>query len=126
MGARPLRSRLPLYLQAPPERRAARADRLRAARHLVGIDALYARHRLCRRRTGLRNTGVLVLDERLRVPHILSLSFPQGMPAGLVEKLAGEKIYVAPRLGRLRISPHVYNDEEDVDRFVAVLRKLIA
>ncbi len=93
-----------------------------------GREVIAARLRMLTGRiaAGLRNTGVLVLDERLRVPHILSLSFPQGMPAGLVEKLAGEKIYVAPRLGRLRISPHVYNDEEDVDRFVAVLRKLIA
>jgi selenocysteine lyase/cysteine desulfurase len=33
---------------------------------------------------------------------------------------------VAPRLGRLRISPHVYNDEADVDRCVAVLRRIIA
>jgi selenocysteine lyase/cysteine desulfurase len=43
------------------------------------------------------------------------------MPAGLIERLAAESIYVAPRLGRMRISPHVYNDEEDVDRFVAAL-----
>jgi selenocysteine lyase/cysteine desulfurase len=74
----------------------------------------------------LRNTGALVLDERLRAPHILSLRFPQGIPAGLIDRLAAEKIYVAPRLGRLRISPHVYNDEEDADRFVAVFRKLVA
>ena len=40
---------------------------------------------------------------------------------GLVESLAAEGIYVAPRLGRMRISPHVYNDEADADRFVAAL-----
>ena len=45
------------------------------------------------------------------------------MPAGLIEGLAGEGIYVAPRLGRMRISPHVYNDEADVDRFVTALAK---
>jgi selenocysteine lyase/cysteine desulfurase len=43
------------------------------------------------------------------------------MPKGLVEGLASEGVYVASRLGRLRVSPHVYNDEEDVDRFVAAL-----
>jgi selenocysteine lyase/cysteine desulfurase len=72
---------------------------------------------------GLQNTGVHVVDAKFRAPHILSLGFPAGMPAGLVEGLAGEGIYVAPRLGRMRISPHVYNDEADTDRFVAALAK---
>jgi selenocysteine lyase/cysteine desulfurase len=40
--------------------------------------------------------------------------------------LAREQIYVAARLGRMRISPHVYNDEADVDRFVAVLKRALA
>lgn len=91
-----------------------------------GADAVAARLRTLTGRIaeGLRNSGVLILDEKLRAPHILSLTFPQGIPQGLLEKLAAEKIYVAPRLGRLRISPHVYNDEADADRFVAVFRKL--
>jgi selenocysteine lyase/cysteine desulfurase len=44
----------------------------------------------------------------------------------LIDRLAKEKVFVAPRLGRLRISPHVYNDEADTDRFVAVFRRLVA
>jgi selenocysteine lyase/cysteine desulfurase len=93
-----------------------------------GREAIAARLRMLTSRIaeGLRNTGVLILDERLRVPHILSLTFPQGMPTGLVERLAEENVHVAPRLGRLRISPHVYNDEADVDRFVTVFRRLVA
>ena len=62
-----------------------------------------------------------VPDERFRAPHILSLGFAGDMPADLIPALAGEQIYVAPRLGRMRISPHVYNDEADVDRFVAAM-----
>jgi selenocysteine lyase/cysteine desulfurase len=69
----------------------------------------------------LADTGVRLPDGRFRAPHILSLGFAQGMPASLVESLASDGIYVAPRLGRLRISPHVYNDEEDADRIVTVL-----
>lgn len=92
------------------------------------IDAIATRLRMLTGRIaeGLRNSGVPILDERLRAPHILSLSFPHGIPAGLVEKLAEEKVYVAPRLGRLRISPHVYNDEQDADRFVEVFRRVNA
>jgi selenocysteine lyase/cysteine desulfurase len=72
---------------------------------------------------GVHGLGVSVLDARLRAPHLLSLGFKNGMPAGLIEGLASEGVYVALRLGRLRVSPHVYNDEADADRFVAVLAK---
>jgi selenocysteine lyase/cysteine desulfurase len=77
---------------------------------------------------GLRGIGVSVPERRLRAPHILSLGFKNlgfndGMPTGLVEGLATEGIYVAARLGRMRISPHVFNDEADADRFVAALAK---
>ena len=53
-------------------------------------------------------------------------AFPGAWPDGLIERLAAENVHVAPRLGRLRISPHVYNDEEDVDRFVATFRRLVS
>ncbi|MCC6467702.1 MAG: aminotransferase class V-fold PLP-dependent enzyme [Alphaproteobacteria bacterium] len=90
-----------------------------------GADAIARRLRMLTDRLadGLRNSGVLMLDDKYRVPHILSLAFPKGMPADLVQRLAKDKVYAAPRLGRLRISPHVYNDEEDVDRFIEVFRK---
>ncbi len=70
---------------------------------------------------GVRGIGVGVPEPRVRAPHILSLSFKDGMPAGLVDGLASEGVYIAARLGRMRISPHVYNDEADADRFVAAL-----
>jgi selenocysteine lyase/cysteine desulfurase len=75
---------------------------------------------------GLSAAGATLLPTRLRAPHILSLSFPKGLPKGLIERLAAESIYVAPRLGRMRISPHVYNDEADIDRFIQAFRRLAA
>ena len=72
---------------------------------------------------GVRDTGVSVPDPRVRAPHILSLGFENGMPAGLIAGLASEDIYVAARLGRMRISPHVFNDEADADRFIAALAR---
>lgn len=73
---------------------------------------------------GLGNLGVGLPDAKLRAPHILSVAFPRGMDPDLPRKLAAENVHAAPRLGRLRVSPHVYNDEQDVDRFVDVFRQL--
>src|SRR6266581_1461821 len=86
-----------------------------------GCDAVQGRLRVLTARLadGLGNGDVTIPDAAVRVPHILSLHFPTGMPERLIERLAAEQIYVAPRIGRVRISPHVYNDEEDIDRFVA-------
>jgi selenocysteine lyase/cysteine desulfurase len=72
---------------------------------------------------GLRGSGMDIPDARVRAPHILSLAFPEGMPHGLVAQLAANNVFVAPRLGRLRVSPHVYNDEADVDRFIEIFRE---
>ncbi|MGB9173297.1 MAG: aminotransferase class V-fold PLP-dependent enzyme, partial [Bradyrhizobium sp.] len=74
---------------------------------------------------GLSGTQARIIDARFRAPHILSLGFAGGLPAGLVEGLAGEGFHVAARLSRMRISPHVFNDEEDADRFVEALKKRI-
>jgi selenocysteine lyase/cysteine desulfurase len=71
----------------------------------------------------LRNTGVRLPHEHLRAPHILSLEFPNGMPSDLSIRLPAQRVYASPRLGRLRISPHVYNDEHDIDRFISVFRE---
>jgi selenocysteine lyase/cysteine desulfurase len=74
---------------------------------------------------GLRGAAVDFPQPRLRAPHILSLRFRNGMPHELVKRLAAENIHVAPRLGRMRISPHVYNDESDIDRFIEAFRRLM-
>ncbi|WP_407175330.1 aminotransferase class V-fold PLP-dependent enzyme [Bradyrhizobium sp. STM 3562] len=71
----------------------------------------------------IRGLGLSVPDRSLRAPHILSLGFKGGVPAGLIERLASEGIHVAARLGRMRIAPHVYNDDVDADRFVAALTR---
>jgi selenocysteine lyase/cysteine desulfurase len=74
---------------------------------------------------GLSGGKVRLMDPRFRAPHILSLGFAGGLPAGLVEGLAEEGIHVAARLSRMRVSPHVFNDEEDADRFVEALKRRV-
>ncbi len=83
-----------------------------------GADAVAERLRMLtdRMAEGLRGAaGVRIADARLRAPHLLCLEFPGGMPGRIVEQLAAEDVHVAGRIGRLRVSPHVYNDEEDVE-----------
>jgi len=91
-----------------------------------GADAVTARLAMLTSRIAeeLADCGVQLAHPALRAPHILSLGFPRGMPEGLVERLAAQDVHAAQRLGRLRISPHVYNDEEDADRFVDAFRGL--
>ncbi len=69
----------------------------------------------------VRDLGVSIPPRHLRAPHILCLGFKDVTVKPLVEGLATEGIFVAPRLGRMRVSPHVFNDETDADRFVAAL-----
>jgi len=72
---------------------------------------------------GVSGLPVAYPAKGVRAPHLLCLAFPGGMPETLVPKLAAENIHVAPRLGRMRISPHVYNDEADADRLAGALRR---
>jgi len=91
-----------------------------------GNDAVVGRLAMLTSRLadGLGNLGVGLLDPKVRAPHILCVSFPKGMAPDLPKRLAAEGVHAAPRLGRLRISPHVYNDEQDVERFVEVFRRV--
>ncbi len=74
---------------------------------------------------GLRGLDVRIPSAKVRAPHILSLGFKTGLQKALVDRLAAERVFIAARLGRMRISPHVYNDEADVDRFVEVMRRAL-
>ena len=57
-----------------------------------------------------------------RVAHMLGVQLPTGLPPGLTTTLAAEKVFVSVRGDSIRVAPHLYNDERDVARFVAVLR----
>ncbi len=66
--------------------------------------------------------GLAVLPRDLRAPHILGLRLPGGMRPDLIAALAARGAYASDRMGVLRVSPHVWADEEDVARFAAALR----
>jgi selenocysteine lyase/cysteine desulfurase len=68
--------------------------------------------------------GLKVLPERLRAGHFLGLVFPDGVPEGTAQKLAEAKIFVSVRGRSVRVTPHLYNDEEDLERLLAALKNL--
>jgi len=69
--------------------------------------------------------GLRASDPTLRAGHFLGLRFPAGLPAGLPERLAREQVYVSVRGDSLRVTPHVYNDDADVDRLFAALAAVV-
>jgi selenocysteine lyase/cysteine desulfurase len=72
---------------------------------------------------GISGLPISVPHQSTRAPHILSLGFEGGVPEAVVSALAADNIFVAPRLGRMRISPHAYNDETDIDRLITALKQ---
>jgi selenocysteine lyase/cysteine desulfurase len=69
--------------------------------------------------------GLTSMPESRRAGHYLGLGFPRGLPAGLPERLAQERVHVSLRGASLRVTPHLYNDEADVERLFAVLDRAL-
>ena len=64
--------------------------------------------------------------EPLRAPHYLCLRRKADIPRELPEMLAREKVFVSVRGSSIRVTPHVYNSAEDLERLVACLLRIAA
>lgn len=67
--------------------------------------------------------GLSAASLDIRAAHFLSLSFPDNVPEGLTEKLAADNVFVSVRGRSLRVTPHVYNDDADGEKLIAVLAR---
>jgi len=65
--------------------------------------------------------GLSTVPEHLRAGHYLGIGFPGGVPAGLLDRLAAKKIYVSIRGDSMRVTPHLYNNEQDIQRLFEAL-----
>ncbi len=65
--------------------------------------------------------GMAAIPERWRAPHYLCLRADGVAVADLAERLAKEKIYISVRGSSIRVTPHVYNTVDDVDRLSEIL-----
>ena len=60
-----------------------------------------------------------------QAPHYLSLSLPEGAPSDMAALLREQDVHASQRGPRLRISAHIYNTPEDVDRLVSALKAIL-
>ena len=69
--------------------------------------------------------GFASLPERRRAPHYLALRRKEGIPPGLPELLAQQKVYVSVRGSSVRVTPHVYNSDQDIQRLISCLAQVV-
>jgi selenocysteine lyase/cysteine desulfurase len=68
-----------------------------------------------------RRIGLEPMPAGRRGDHLLGLRAPRPLPPDLTTRLAAAQVYVSVRGQSIRVSPHVYNTEEDVQHLVRVL-----
>ena len=71
-----------------------------------------------------QNMGLSVAPAHVRAPHMIGVSRPDGFREDLPVLLARDNVFVSVRGASIRISPHVYSTDEDIDRLFTVLEKV--
>lgn len=69
-----------------------------------------------------RDLGYSVEADAWRAPHLFGLRVPEGTSLdGLKARLAEHRVFVSQRGNAVRVSPHVYNDADDVGALMEAL-----
>ena len=92
-----------------------------------GVENLYAtlsarNSALCGRLSAL---GLTPTPDDARGGHFIGAGLPDGAPTDLLAQLAAQNIFLSERGGSLRITPHLWNDDEDCDRLVHALKDIL-
>ncbi len=74
---------------------------------------------------GAERLGCRTAPESRRAPHYLAVSLPPDAGEGALERvrrtLSERRVFVSVRGDTVRVTPHLYNDDEDLDRFLEAL-----
>jgi selenocysteine lyase/cysteine desulfurase len=74
----------------------------------------------------LKDLGCKILPDHLRASHLISLHLPEKVKLDdLMKYLETEKIFVSKRDKTIRVSPHLYNTEEDFEKLMLAIQKFI-
>ncbi len=71
-----------------------------------------------------KQMGLSAAPSHTRAPHMIGISKPGGFQKDLPLLLAQDNIFVSVRGDSVRISPHLFSTEEDIDRLFTVLEKV--
>ena len=69
--------------------------------------------------------GIGTVPKGRRARHMIGLKLGPDAPEDLAARLAAEGVFVSVRGESIRVSPHLYNTEEDVERLFAALAKAV-
>lgn len=72
-----------------------------------------------------RGRDMAATPKDMRARHMIGLRLGPDAPDDLASRLAGENVFVSVRSGSVRVSPHIYNDEGDVERLFGVLDRMV-
>jgi len=96
----------------------------------IGIEAIWA-HNLSLADhlwEGLESLGAQVLSPRRAEERtsIITARFPGHDQAEVARRLTEERVIISHRMGSVRFSPHLYNTEEEIERTLEVLERVLA
>ena len=72
-----------------------------------------------------KERGIEAIPAERRARHMVGLKLGSAVPEDLAARLARENIFVSVRGESVRLSPHLYNTAEDVDRLFAALAEAL-
>ena len=69
--------------------------------------------------------GIVAVPKGRRARHLIGLKLGTGAPHDLARRLTDHNVFVSVRGESVRVAPNLYNTEEDVDRFLDVLGRVV-
>ena len=69
--------------------------------------------------------GFTVPPAAHRVAHVIGMRRQDGVPGDVDRRLAAKNVHVSLRGDSIRVSPHVFNTLDDVDRLFAALDRAL-